>query len=343
MLTALFRRNLLFLALLSPLFLGGCALIYRPVGVVLTHYAQDEVVPYALSTSDISMAACGSGQGLQQLLASFQRLITRPHLDLMDTGMLAAYCSEAKADSAHLRYMRAIYAGNAAQAKDAHIVEQRWQRVTAERRYQAYKDFVAAYGPIGVKGDKCPAFEYKIDAAQYLGGLIVSVQAVLSDIDSGSAVGVPQNIPAEVAVSSTCLNNREWWGVPEAIRAVVWTTVPGTAPTGIDPWAAMQQAVSLGKKTGMPLAATLYAIAAYGAGDHDKEEDAIRQFVAIEGQNKIPKKYKILAAIGRFETVLLSDEIWTKATGSRTPYQGLGTFPDDKAKQPSVNVNGLLN
>ncbi|MDN5844620.1 MAG: hypothetical protein L0H54_14390, partial [Alcaligenaceae bacterium] len=190
----------------------------------------------------------------------------------------------------------------------------------------------------------CPGFEYPIDAAQYLAGLITSVQALLSDIQAGTVVGVPQDIPAKVAISSTCLSNKKWWGVPQAIRGVVWATVPGTVPHGKDPWVALHQAVQLGKASGMPLAATLEAIAAYGFGDHDKEEQALRDVKAILKENKVPKAYAMLAAIGRYEALNLSDQIWMKATGHRTPYQAFGTFPDDKPKNPiPADLGNLLD
>lgn len=340
-----FKRVLSRALLLAPLLvLGGCATVYRPTGFILNHYAQDEVVPYALAASDMPMTTCGSGLALDQLLGSFGRIMTRPHLNMMGVGMLAAFCSEAKANDAHMRYMQAIFLGNAKLASDQHIVEQRWQKVTAERRYQAYKDFVAVYGPIGVKGDDCPGFEYPIDAAQYLAGLITSVQALLSDIQAGTVVGVPQDIPAKVAVSATCLDNEQWWGVPQAIRGVVWATVPGTVPHGKDPWVTLHQAVQIGKKTGMPLAATLEAIAAYGFGNHAKEEQALRDVHTILQEKKVPKDYKMLAAIGRYEAIVLSDQIWMKATGHRTPYQAFGTFPDDKPKNTvPADIGNLLD
>lgn len=337
----LLRFGVLALACAGLLLLGGCAAIYRPTGVVLTHYAQDEVVPYTLTTSDTTLTACGTGRGMQQLIASFGRVIKRPHKDVMNTELLSAYCSEAKAYSAHLRYLRALHQGNADEAQDAHIVEQRLERVTAQRRYDAYHDLVKAYGKLGTKN--CPTFDYPIDAAQYLIGLLTSVQAVLSDIQAGGAVGVPKNIAREAADSSHCLNNKKWWGVPMAMRATVWTSVPGSTPKGKNPWKVLQHAVAMGKQSGMPLAATFYAIAAQNQGDTKKEEKAIKDFVAIEKENKVPKHYKLLAAIGRVQVQELSDVIWTQKTGSRTPYQGLGTFPGQGGgKKSSVNVNQFL-
>ncbi|TAM11240.1 MAG: hypothetical protein EPN72_03965 [Nevskiaceae bacterium] len=340
-------RGLLRAALCSlPLLaLTGCMTIYRPTGVVLTHYAQDEVVPYALGSTDFTLATCGSGMGLQQLLGSFSRVIKRSHVNMMDVELLSAFCSEQKANEANLKYLQAVFMGNAPMAQDAHIAEQRWQKVTAQRRFEAYKDFVAAYGPIGVTGDKCPGFEDDMDAAQYLAGLITSVQALLSDIQAGSVVGVPQDVAAKVGKSSTCLSNEKWWGVPQAIRGVVWATVPGTTPQGQDPWVAMHRAIQVGRKAGMPLAATLQGIAAFGVGDYEKEKQSLRDVKSIMDLKKMPKDFAMLGTIGEYEALVLSDRIWMKAKGHRTPYQGFGTFPDDVPKNatPPADLENLLD
>lgn len=336
------RWSVLFLVIAGSMLLGGCAGIYRPTGVVLTHYAQDEVVPYALTTTDTNLTTCGTGLGLQQLLASFGRVIDRPHRDVMAAELLSAYCSEAHAYSAHLRYLRALNAGNASAARDARIVSQRAQKVTALRRLAAYHDFVAAYGKLGTS--ECPDFEYPIDAAQYLAGLLTSVQALLSDIRSGGVVGVPQDVALKSARSSQCLDNRKWWGVPLALRAVVWTSVPGSAPEGTNPSDAFQRAAAIGTEKGMPLAAAFWALGAYNQGNTQAEKQAISEFARIMDANNVPEDYAFLAGVGRVETLQLSDQIWTKKTGHRTPTGKLGTFPGEQSQNGSngVNVNQFL-
>ena len=52
---------------LTGLALSGCGLIYKPVGHTLNHYSLDEIVPYALGSGDLDLAACGTGMGLNQL------------------------------------------------------------------------------------------------------------------------------------------------------------------------------------------------------------------------------------------------------------------------------------
>lgn len=322
--------------------LSGCSALYPPVGMTLTSYASDHVVPEVLQSSDVDMSACGSGTSLNQLMESFQKVVNRPHVILMQTELLSALCSESRANEAHLMYLQALHDGQADHARDFHIVEQRLQKLTAERRFLAYKDFLAAYPHFGDQ-NACPHFWSDGDRVSYMIGLLTSVQALLSDIQAASVVGVPQDVVVKAARSSTCLNNDKWWGMPEAIRAAGWLSVPGSEPQGVDPQAAMDHAVQLATKAGMPLPATFAANAAYGHGDGAREQEAIRQFVAIDKQNRTPKQYRLLTEIGRLETLNLSDQIWMQATGSRTPYEQLGRFPNDSAAKSADDSSGLLN
>lgn len=329
------------MALAGGAVLSGCSLIYPPVGMTLAHYANDHVVPEVLGSDDMDMSVCGTGAGLHQLLESFEKVVKRPSAVLMDTELLAGYCAEMRANEAHMMYLQALHDGQANRARDFHIVEQRLQSLAAKRRYAAYRDFVTAYGNFG-DAKACPRFQNDQDQAEYLIGLITTVQALLSDIQAGSVVGVPQDVANRAARSSECLNNAKWWGMPEAIRAAAWSSVPGTAPAGKDPQAVMDHAVEVAKSSGMPLAATFEAIAAYGRGDVVREQDAIRQFVAIDRQNRIPRKYALLGEIGRVEATYYSDQIWMRATGARTPYEGLGRFPKDAAGNKTDDISGLL-
>jgi hypothetical protein len=322
--------------------LSGCSAVYPPVGIVLTNYASDRVVPEVLASDDVDMSTCGTGSALDQLMESFQKVVNRPHVVLMDTELLGGYCAEARANEAHLMYLQALHDGQADHARDFHILEQRLQKLTAQRRYAAYKDFVAAYSHFG-DAKSCPHFWSEQDQAQYMIGLLTSIQALLSDIQAGSAVGVPQDVVVKAARSSMCLNNEKWWGMPEAIRAAAWLSVPGSAPDGVDPQAVMDHAVEVANKAGMPLPATFAAIAAYGRGDGAREEAAIRSFVAIDNQHRTPKKYVLLTELGRVEALNYSDQIWMQATGARTPYEGLGRFPNDSANKASDDTSGLLN
>ena len=81
--------------------ISGCGLIYKPTGWVLTSYAQDNAVPYALASGDLDLTACGSGKGLNQLLGSFGPVIGRPSKLMVAVGLLAgAYTSPASIELA---------------------------------------------------------------------------------------------------------------------------------------------------------------------------------------------------------------------------------------------------
>ena len=294
----------------SLLFTSGCALIYKPTGHVLTSLAQDKIVPYTLAGGDLRIAACGTGMGQYHLLGSFTNVTGRPAKTMVDLGTLAALCSANKAQEAHLQYLQALNAGRTNAARDARSREQRLWRITTLRRYQAYKDTVLAYGELG--DGECPDLGGDVDQVQFLAGMLTSVQAVLSDIQSASSVGVPQDIAAKAARGSKCLDNEKWWGVPQAVRGVIWLSVPGTVPDGTDAWNVLHEAALMGKQQGMPLAASLYVVAAYGTGDLERQKEGIRWVNAIYEAGIKPADYLILAEIAYDQALYYSDIIWNR-------------------------------
>lgn len=313
--------------------LSGCGALYKPTGKVLAHYSQDEVVPYVLSSGDLDMSACGIGMGQNQFLASFGRVVARPGKVLITTNTLAGLCAEAQAQEADLRFERALQAGDTAEARDARVVAQRLYRRTALRRYQVYRDTTDTFGELG--GDSCPDLGSETEQAEYLIGVLTSIQALLSDIQAGSSVGVPKDVAARAGRATKCLDNERWWGVPKALQAVVWLSVPGAAPDGADPWAQLTQAADLGESKGMPLAATLYAVAGYGVSDTQREKEGIRQVARIYNDDDAPQDYLILSEVAYQQALFLSDRIWTRETGQRTPFLALGDFPGDDSGSSS--------
>lgn len=335
--------KVLFLPLLaaSLLFTSGCALIYKPTGHVLTSLAQDKIVPYALAGGDLRIAACGTGMGQYHLLGSFTNIVGRPAKTMLDLGTLSALCSANKAQEAHLQYVQALNAGQTDEARDARTREQRFWRITTLRRFQAYKDTVTAYGELG--DGECPDLDSELDQLQFMVGIVTSVQGILSDIQSASSVGVPQDVAAKAARASKCLDSEQWWGVPQAIRGVVWLSVPGTIPDGKNAWNVLKEAALTGKAQGMPLAAALYIVGAYGSGDLQRQKEGIRWVDEIFEAGIGPTDYLILAEVAFDQALYYSDIIWMEKSGRRTPFQGLGTFPGDKKKQlPEIDVGDFL-
>jgi hypothetical protein len=307
--------------------LSGCGLIYKPTGHVLSHYSQDEVVPYVLGSGDLDLSACGTGMGQHQLLASFSRVIGRPSKVLLNTSLLAGLCSEAEAQEEQLRFARALRDGDTEEARDARIESQRLFRRTALRRYQVYRDTVAAYGELG--DGKCPSLGNDTEEFEYMVGTLTSIQALLSDIQASSSVGVPQDVAARAGRATQCMDNEKWWGIPNALQAVVWLSVPGTTPDGTDPWTQLKEAADYGATKGMPLPAMLYAVAGYGQSDDAREKEGIRQVAKIYNNGEAPADYLILAEVAYAQALYLSDRIWTRESGQRTPFLALGDFPGD--------------
>ena len=313
----------------AAVLLSGCGLVYKPTGHVLAAYSQDEVVPHVMASGDLDLSACGTGMGQNQLLSSFSRVIDRPSRVLLTTSLLAGLCSEAQAQEADLRFERALRAGDTVAARDARTQAQRMYRRTALRRYQAYKDSVRAFGELG--DDQCPSLSGETDEIEHLVGTLTSVQALLSDIQASSSVGVPQDVAAKAGRETECMDNDKWWGIPDALQAVVWLSVPGTAPEASDPWTQLKQAADYGESEGMPQAAMLYAMAGYGQSDEAREKEGIQQVARIYNNGIKPRDYLILGEVAYSQAMFLSDRIWTRETGQRTPFLGLGDFPGDDA------------
>ncbi|MHB1587868.1 MAG: hypothetical protein ACYCRH_08125 [Acidiferrobacteraceae bacterium] len=317
---------------------GGCASVeYASLGHVMTGYTQHDAIPYLQSTDDPRLS-CGAALGLDQLLASFQTVMARPRYDLMYTEMLAATCSERRAFRQDLRVLRAVRDHRVATAQDARIAEARDEVVTARRRYRAWQDLVAHYG---TPGKQCPQLTGRANQLAYLMGLATGLQALLNDARSGEQVGVPRDIALKAAHASRCLSNRKWWGVPGALRASVWTILPGAAPAGTDPWKEFQTSSALAERSGVRLAIAMYAIAAQNQGKSTLERDAIAQFARAGRRHPAPRTYRLIDRLAAFEVRHLSDRIWTQETGARTPAGALGTFPGAPAEGPPLK--GLLH
>ncbi|MES1924994.1 hypothetical protein [Salinisphaera sp. T31B1] len=321
----------------SALLLSGCGLIYKPTGHVLNHYTLDEAVPYSLASGDLNKTTCGTGLALSQLMGSFSRVINRPARTLLSTNTLAAMCSESQAQDAHLLVLRNLHNGNVDAARDNRIIAQRWERITALRRYQVFKDTERAYGDLGGQG--CPDLTNEmgteLDKLQFLVGTLTSVQGVLSDIQANSTVGIPQDIAARAGRASQCLDNQQWWGVPDALEAIVWLSVPGNAPEGADPWAQLERSAAIGERQGMALAPMLYALAAYGQSDTAREKVGIERVARTYNSDTRPSEFQILNEVAYSQAQYLSDRLWMADSGHRTPLLALGTFPGDSDNSES--------
>lgn len=307
--------------------LGGCSL-NAMTGNMMSDYSVKHVVPYTFETGDVDMA-CKLGVAMGPFLLSFGRVTTPPDRAGIATMLSGGMCAEADAREAELDQLRALKGGRPNDAQDARVREQRAHELAAARYQKAYQRFVKVFGE---PGGECKPVA-KEDELLYLLGLTGGLLSVLHDRAAGGALGVPLDLPGKVAKAAACLDDASFWGVPKALQAAVWASVPGSAPAGAaDPFKVLQQSAKLGQHKGLRLAGAFFAQTAATAGRADELKVAIREHAAALRDKPALEGYRTL---DRYATMLVeheSDKLWTQATGHRTPVGGFGTFPEDENK-----------
>ncbi len=326
------------IALIVTVLAPGCS-IQSMTGDVMTGYARDHMIPYLLEEGDIK-AVCGAGVAFGGFLNSFGRVMDPPNRAAVVTSMSAATCAAQASWTEELRSLRAIRAGNSAEAKDARIAQQRAHAVAARRLYNAYLRTVAHYGE---PSETCPQLDDEFDELVWLLGLMSLVQGVQHDRAAKGAVGVPLDAPTKAARGIACLNNQRWWHVPEAVQGAIWASVPGSGPKDADPWKKMEEAAQAGDKTGVRLARTVQIQAANGLGKSDILKKSIAAFGKSISSVPPAERWKTLDNYGVLEVQAISDRIWTEAEGHRTPYQSLGELPGGPAPEEEESDDDLLD
>jgi uncharacterized protein YceK len=312
------------LATLFLITISGCSSIYKTTGWVAYDYAEDYALPYVIKTDDAQMG-CAMSESMTPMLLSFTELTGPPNRLAISMYMQAGACAQAKANEEGLSYLRASKAQNMGEAKDARIRQKRLFSLAANRQYKAYKYLVAEFG---APGKTCPDID-EDEEFFWLIGLLSGLQAVMSDVQSQSDVGVPKEIAMKSVRGSQCLDAKRWWGVPQAIQGAVWTMLPDNAPNGVDPWQELADASALAGDSGMRLAQAIEVIIADSSGNDERLRDAIRRHAQSVKTTPSNVQYRLLDIVASQQILAVSDRLWTQATGSRTPVGGLGTFWDD--------------
>ena len=123
------------------------------------------------------------------------------------------------------------------------------------------------------------------------------------------------------------MNNEAWWGVPDAIKAAIWATIPGSGPEDADPWGILDAAVKVGDQKGVRLAHAIRIQTADAGGHQDKVEAALDAMAKSLNSGKPSSKWLTFDRIAFVQARVVSDRIWTKATGARTPFGEFGRLP----------------
>lgn len=326
--------------------LSGCSQVIKGGASVALGFAERHIVPPIIAMDDADMA-CASGNATTPLIMATKAMGADPAKMGVLLYTSAGICAENNSLDAELRYMRAAKANQIEEAKDARIEQKRWAEIAARRQYASYLLFAEHYQTkYKVKlGEQCPSMKTDLNKTIYLMGLLSGLQAVTNDINSGGTLNVPKDIAAVVERGMTCLDNEQFWGAPNAVRAAVWTLLPGADQGKPDPWQVMKNSAAIGEREGVRLPHALYIIAAQATGDDTKIRDALRTYGKSLGEDKpVNKTYRLVDAIARQMIQNASDRYWTENTGMRTPQDGYDRFWDESAVDDSgLSLDGLLD
>jgi len=308
-------------------------------GQMMGEYAVKHAMPYVFETGDVD-AACKMGVAFGPLLLSFGRVTQSPDRGAIATLVAAGMCAESEAWEAELDEIRAVRAGRGDEAKDARIREQRAHALAALRFVRAYHRYIKVFGEPGPTcGKVAPE-----DRVLALLGLTAGLLAVQHDRAAGGVVNVPLDIPRKVALGASCLPDDSLFGMPKALQAAVWATVPGSGPPGSPPpLEALRDASALGERQGVRLASALRVQVAALTGNAPELRAAIQAHAELV-QNA-PTSHPFLT-LNKYATMLVqheSDKIWTQATGHRTPPGALGTFPEESKTSEGQRDDSLLD
>lgn len=326
--------------------LSGCSQVIKGGASVALGFAERHIVPPIIAMDDADMA-CASGNAMTPLIMATKGMGADPAKMAVLLYTSAGICAENNSLNAELRYMRAAKANQVEEAKDARIEQKRWAEIAARRQYASYLLFAEHYQTkYKVKlGEQCPSMKTDLNKTIYLMGLLSGLQAVTNDINSGGTLNVPKDIAAVVERGMTCLDNEQFWGAPNAVRAAIWTLLPGADQGKPDPWQVMKNSAAIGEREGVRLPHALYIIAAQATGDDTKIRDALRTYGKSLGEDKpVNKTYRLVDAIARQMIQNASDRYWTENTGMRTPQDGYDRFWDESAVDDSgLSLDGLLD
>lgn len=295
--------------LLLPL-LAGCS-------PAINRVTTKRVIPAMMAIPDLDLA-CRFGNTVVGGVSSVKPGDPAEHAMLL-AYLAAGICAELDAREHKLDGIVALNTvqgpERAAAAADHRIRAQR-DYATAARRYDAAWQYT-----LDTFGLDCPKMKDR-DEALYLVGLIAGDLALISDGAAGQPLALPQNIILEAGRGAACLDDDKWWGVPSALQAAAWATVPGSAPEGVDPWAMLEAAAAKGDSAGVTVARALQVFTAANAGDEDVLRAAIAAHGAAPTAQRAPE-WVLLDEYARALSLFESDQIWLRAEGKRTASLGM--------------------
>ncbi|TVP55719.1 MAG: hypothetical protein EA349_08820 [Halomonadaceae bacterium] len=305
--------------------------MYRNTGNVMQGLSKKHTTPYLLQQSDVAMS-CAMAEATAPLMLSFGRVTDAPDQLGVMMKLSAGGCAEERAREAELAYHRHLYYQRPGEARDARYAAQEQYRLAATRYHEAWQHLNAYYGPVGDQDCPTELFQEELDEFIYMSGLLAGMQAMNSQMQAGVQLGIPGNIAGRSARAAECLDDNQWWGVPGAIRATVWSLL-SSGPEGVKPFSLLETADRKGEAAGVRLSHVLHAMAADNADDQERVREVLRRHREVGQNSPANPDWLMVDSTATLTLMALSHRLWTEATGHRTPTGGLGTFWDDEAPQ----------
>jgi len=329
-----------YLILTIFLLVSAVTLAMNNAGKILVGFVEDHAVPYVLKTDDVAMG-CVMSEALTLLIPSLDQMNASPYKLAVMFDFLSGSCAEFKAREEELRYIRAIHVKNVTEAQDARILQKRFLNLAARRQLKGYLNLELAFPEM--PGNMCPEFTSWNDEFYWLVGLMDGLQAVLNDLASEGSAKVPLDISLKVGRGASCLDNKRWWVLPDAIQAAIWINFPGPKPVVIEPLSLLDQAVETGLQQGMRISQVIAAKIHIGLGNSERVKEIIRSNVQTRSKVSANPDFLFLDQVANIQLQAISDYMWTEATGKRTPIGGLGTFWDDpKSTEDIIDIIDIL-
>jgi len=325
---------------------SGCS-VYKVTGDTLSGYTAEHLAPYVLGTDDVGMA-CEMGVSMGPLLLSFERVTASPDYAAVPTLLTSALCAEQQVWGEELRSVRAYRAKAISEYQDARTAQKRAHGLAASRYWKAYQRVERLFPIASYQSEGCPELD-ELGELTMIMGLISGVQAVQHDRASGVMVGVPTDTPRKVITRAQCFNeeaNRRWWGVPRGIEAAIWMVVPGSGPKGSPAevqarsYQVLAESAELGREAGVRLVDSIFAYAAQAMGDEPKVREVISAFAKARAERPAAERWRLLDETSALQLRALSDLIWTREAGHRTPVGQLGQFWVDPEAQSADEGSG---
>ena len=292
--------------------LAGCS-VQKMAGESLIDYAKAEAIPYLMAQDDLA-SACAMGEGMSPVMLSLSRIGVAT--DDVGVGMLMAsgMCAERVQREAELDKARALYANASVQAQDALIREKQGHYLSARRMYAAYAHALAAFGDLSQGCRRYKTVELELLS---LLGLASGALAILHDFSSEKALGISLDVPVKIEKAAGCFDDSRWWGMPTALRASIWLSIPGSGPEGVDPLAALEEAAQKGDAQGVGLARAMLVQMSAAVGRQDVMCQAIEEAARVETANA---SYAMLNAYARDMIAHQADLAWVRSKGHRAPF-----------------------